>query len=212
MNSVFDKHYERYDAWYDKNKFVYLSEVEAIRKALPKQGKGLEIGVGTGRFASALNIAMGIDPSKEMLKIAKTRGVEALYGFGENLPFPEETFDYAAIIVTLCFVSDPLKVLKEARRALKPGGKIIVAIVDKESFLGKVYQKKENVFYKNARLFSVKDLTELLKTAKFKNFSYYQTIFKDPKEIKSREIPKKGFGEGGFIVISAKKNREIVSI
>ncbi len=205
MNSVFDKHFKKYDAWYDKNKFVYLSEVEAIRKALPKQGAGLEIGVGTGRFALELNIGMGVDPSKEMLKIAEIRGVNTRHGFGENLPFPKETFDYAAIIVTLCFVSDPLKVLKEARRVLKPKGKIVVGIVDKESFLGVAYQKKENIFYKNARFFSVKNLTKLLKTANFSNFSYYQTIFKEPKEIKSSEIPKKGFGEGGFIVISAEK-------
>jgi len=205
MNSVFDKHYKKYDAWYDKNKFVYLSEIEAIRKAIPKQGDGLEIGVGTGRFASILNIGMGIDPSKEMLKIAASRGVNTRHGSGENLPFSGETFDYAAIIVTLCFVSDPLKVLKEARRVLKPEGKIIIGVVDKDSFLGRAYQKEESIFYKNACFFSVPGLTNLLKSAKFGNFSYYQTIFKDPKEIKSIESAKKGFGEGSFVVISAQK-------
>ncbi|MBL7073355.1 MAG: class I SAM-dependent methyltransferase [Candidatus Omnitrophica bacterium] len=205
MNSVFDKHYKKYDAWYDKNKFVYLSEVDAIRKAMPKYGEGLEIGVGTGRFAAKLNIGTGIDPSKEMLKLAETRGVNTHRASGEDLPFSDDTFDYVAIIVTLCFVSDPLKVLKEARRVLKPGSRIIIGIVDKESFLGTAYQKKEKVFYKNARFFSVKDLTELLKTANFNNFSHYQTIFKNPKEIKSVESAKKGFGEGGFVVIAAEK-------
>jgi len=36
MNNIFDKHYKRYDAWYEKHKFVYLSELEAIKKVLPK--------------------------------------------------------------------------------------------------------------------------------------------------------------------------------
>jgi len=51
--SVFDRYYKEYDAWYDRNKFVYLSELEAIREVLPREAKGLEVGVGTGRIAQA---------------------------------------------------------------------------------------------------------------------------------------------------------------
>jgi ubiquinone/menaquinone biosynthesis C-methylase UbiE len=87
MSGIFDKYYEKYDAWYDKNRFVYLSELEAIKRVLPKEGKGLEIGVGTGRFAAPLDITMGIDPSRNMLSIAEHRGVNARWGFGEDLPF-----------------------------------------------------------------------------------------------------------------------------
>jgi len=71
MSTIFDKYYKKYDAWYDRNKFVYLAELKAIRKVLPEKGKGLEIGVGTGRFAQALGIATGIDPSRKMIEIAK---------------------------------------------------------------------------------------------------------------------------------------------
>jgi len=205
MNSVFDKYYKKYDAWYDKNKFAYLSELEAIKKVLPKRDNGLEIGVGTGRFAYALGITTGIDPSKKMLEIAKKRKVNVKLGYGEKLPFKDSTFGYIAIIITLCFVKDPLKVLRESHRVLKRRGKIIVGIIDKDSFLGKLYQEKKSKFYKEAFFLNVKELIDLLQNTGFNNFTYYQTLFTLPHKMDSVEKPRKGFGKGGFVVISADK-------
>ncbi len=203
--NIFDKYYKKYDTWYDKNKFAYLSELKAIRKVLPKKSKGLEIGVGTGRFAHALGIECGIDPSKNMIKIARKRGVDVRLGSGEHLPFKNITFDYAAIIITICFVKYPEKVLREVCRVLKKKGKIIMGIVDKNSFLGKFYQKKKSIFYKKANFFSIKKITDLLKDAGFSKFFYYQTLYKLPAEIKSMQKPRKGFGKGGFVVIVGEK-------
>ncbi len=205
MMNIFDRYYKKYDAWYEKNKFVYLSELEALQKVIPKEGKGLEIGVGTGRFAVPLKIATGIDSSRNMLTIARRRGLNVRWGFGEDLPFWNETFDYIAIIITICFVKNPTKILEEAKRVLKDKGKIILGIIDKDSFLGKLYQKKKSLFYNKANFYSVKNLVTLLKAVGFKKFTYYQTIFHFPKKIHSIEKPKKGFGKGSFIVISGKK-------
>jgi ubiquinone/menaquinone biosynthesis C-methylase UbiE len=205
ISNLFDRNYKKYDAWYERNKFAYLSELGVLRKVLPKKGKGLEIGVGTGRFAAPLGIRYGIDPSKKMLEIAKKRGVKVHLGNGEKLHFKNSSFDYVAIIITLCFVKDPLKVLKEAGRVLKRSGKIIIGIIDKDSFLGKFYQKKKSIFYKQARFFSVKKATRLLREAGFIRFSYYQTLFKIPDKIDSIEKPEKGFSKGGFVVISGEK-------
>jgi len=140
-----------------------------------------------------------------MLKVAKKRGVNVRFGFGEDIPFPDGSFDYAAIIITLCFVKNPRRVLEEVHRALREDGKIIVAIVDKESFLGKFYQKKKSVFYKQAKFFSVKKVTRLLEETGFASFSCYQTVFVSPDKMKSVKRPRRGFGQGGFVVISAKK-------
>lgn len=203
--NIFERYYKKYDAWYERNKFAYLSELETLKKFLPKKGKGLEIGVGTARFASPLGIRYGIDPSKKMLKIAKKRGVEIHLGSGEKLHFKNSSLDYVAIIITLCFVKDPIKVLGEARRVLKKNGKIIIGIIDKDSFLGKFYQKKKSIFYKQAKFFSVKEATRLLKKTGFIKFSYYQTLFKLPEKIDSIEKPKRGFNKGGFVVISGEK-------
>ena len=201
--NIFDHYYKRYDAWYDRNRFAYLSELEAIRKVLPKRGKGLEVGVGTGRFAAPAGITTGIDPSRRMIKIAQERGIDARLGVGEKLPFENASFDYVAIIITLCFVKAPLKVLQEAHRVLKKNGKIIIGIIDKDSFLGKFYHKKNSVFYKKAIFFSVKELTDLIKSAGFHRFSYQQALFNFPDKIKLIEKPQEGFGKGAFVVIKA---------
>jgi ubiquinone/menaquinone biosynthesis C-methylase UbiE len=205
MSDAFDKHYRKYDAWYDKHKFAFLSELAAIKKVLPRKGKGLEIGVGTGRFASRLGIEYGVDPSENMLKIAKKRGIDVHRAQGARLPFDSSALDYIAIIITLCFVKDPIEVLIEAKRVLKKCGKIIIGIIDKDSFLGRFYQGEKSLFYKQAHFFGVKEVTNLLKMSGFGRISYYQTIYKFPDKMNSVEKTKKGFGKGGFIVISAKK-------
>jgi ubiquinone/menaquinone biosynthesis C-methylase UbiE len=205
MKSIFDKYSKRYDEWYDTYNVVFLSEIEAVKKVLPKRGKGLEVGVGTGRFASMLGIAYGIDPSENMVKIARNRGVDAHAGCGEEIPFANNTFDYAAIINTLCFAREPFKILQETARVLKSSGKIVVGIIDKNSFLGKFYQKKESLFYKQANFLETTELTKLLKTAGFGRFVYYQALFSLPKDISTVEKPRKGFDCGGFIAVGAKK-------
>jgi len=203
--NILDKHHKEYDAWYIKNRFAYLSELEAVKKVLPKEGKGLEIGVGTGRFASVLGVEYGIDPSEKMLEIAKQRGVRVKLADGENLPFEDAVFDYTIAIISLCFTQDPQKVLKEANRVLKKEGRIIVGIIDRDSFLGKLYLKKKSIFYEHAKLFSVKELTVLLKKAGFRKFSYYQAIFSSLDKIDSIEAPQLGFGKGSFVVVSGDK-------
>jgi len=206
MKAIFDRYCRRYDAWYDKNKFTYLSELEALKKVMPGTGRSLEIGVGTGRFAHALGITIGIDPSRNMINIAGQRGVNARWGFGEDLPFMDDSFDYVAIIITLCFVDGPLKVLKESLRVLKKGGKLIIGIIDKDSFLGRFYREKKSVFYKRANFFSTNEVAGLLKEAGFNRLSYYQTVFNLPSRIGSIEKPLRGFGKGGFVVVGARKS------
>lgn len=203
---IFDRYYKEYDSWYDRNRFAYLSELEALKKVVPEFEKGLEIGVGTGRFAQAMGITLGIDPSAEMLKIAAERGVITRCGVGEDLPFWEESFDFVAIIISLCFVNNPLKVLQESRRVLKKNGRIILGIVDKDSFLGKFYQKKKSIFYKTANFFNIKDISELFKGVGFNKSTYHQTLFNYPDKLNIIEKPQKGFGKGGFVVIAAKKS------
>lgn len=69
MIDVFEKSAREYDDWFDRNKIVYQSKLLAIKAFLPRGGNGLEIGVGTGRFAAPLRIEMGVEPARAMAEI-----------------------------------------------------------------------------------------------------------------------------------------------
>jgi len=205
LSGIFDEYYREYDLWYERNKLAYLSELEAVKIALPEEGRGLEVGVGTGRFASRLGIPYGIDPSFRMAKFAEDRGVRVIVARGEEMPFKDDEFDYALIAITLCFVRDPERVIRETRRVLRDGGRIIVAIIDRDSFLGRAYQVKKSKFYEEARFFSVDEVVNLLGESGFDDFSLLQTIFRFPHELEEVERVEVGYGRGGFVVISARK-------
>ncbi len=62
---IFDRNWKKYENWFEEHKSTYWSEVKALKKAKPK-GFGLEVDVGSGRYANALDVKIGIDPSKNM--------------------------------------------------------------------------------------------------------------------------------------------------
>lgn len=204
-NNLFDKNTLEYDQWYDKHSFVYQSEILAIQQAIPKNKTGIEIGVGTGRFAEPLNIKFGVEPSENMARLAEQRGITVYRAYAENLPIDNASFDFVLMVTAVCFLSDIPKAFSEVYRILKPKGEIILAIVDKNSVIGKKYEKEksENKFYKDAHFHSTQEITELLKQAEFQSFSYWQTLIKVSEN--KIEQPTQGFGKGSFVVIKATK-------
>lgn len=201
MKNSFDDKAIEYDEWYEHNKFAYLSELEAVKKVLPREGRGIEIGVGSGRFASPLGIYVGIDPSEKMVELAARRGVDARKGKGEDLPYEADSFDYAVLIFTICFIENPAKVIAEAARILKPHGKLIVGIITKDSFLGKEYSEKGGIFYQEASFYTTEEVVCMLEEAGFGAFSYYQTLFKHPNKLKEVDKVLQGYDSGAFVVI-----------
>ncbi|WP_198014770.1 methyltransferase domain-containing protein [Hippea sp. KM1] len=205
---VFEECTQKYEEWFDKYSAIYESELNMLKSITPKFERALEIGVGSGRFAAPLGIKEGIEPSEKMAQIAKQRGIKVYPGFAENLPFMDEEYDFILIAVTICFVKDPKKTLKEAYRVLKKGGKIIVAIVDKASAIGKEYlnKKEKGRFYRYVTFFSAEELQNILKETGFEIENTYQTLFgRSIKEIDKPQDFKEGYGEGGFVAVLATK-------
>ena len=207
--SPFEKYAEQYEEWFEKNRWVYEAELRAVKAMLPPGGYGVEIGVGTGRFAEPLGIKIGVEPSKSMREIAQKRGIKVLDGVAEKLPFDDSQFDFVLMVTTVCFVDDISKALLEAHRVLSHGGMIIIGFVDRNSMVGQIYldRQNDNVFYKEATFFSVDELVEVIDQSGFTDLTFNQTIFKDLSKTTRDEPVKSGHGEGSFVVIRGRKEQ-----
>ena len=203
----FDNHLKEYEEWFDSNRFVYLSELEAIRKVIPSSGRGVEVGIGSGLFAAPLGIKEGCDPSEEMRGKADTRDLKVTECVAEKLPYEINSIDYILMVTTICFVDNEERAFKEIIRVLKPGGAVVVAFVDKESPVGKIYleEKAKSLFYKQATFFSTNEILELMQNAGFKIETTLQTVFGSMSEIKEIQQPKDGHNKGSFVVVKGIK-------
>ncbi len=204
-NNPFDLYTSEYENWFKENYKVFQSELIALKQVIPTDKKGLEIGIGSGIFAEKLGIKFGIDPSERMLELARKRNLKVDYGLAENLIYPNNSFDFAVFITSICFIQNPLQALQEAYRVIKQNGDLIIAFIDKESLLGKILtaEKDKSKFYKTANFYSVKEIISLIESCNFVISDIFQTL----TDIKNTEIEKpiKGFGKGSFVVIKAKK-------
>lgn len=204
---AFDLHAEEYDTWYRKNKEIFESECKLI-ESLGLKGFGIDIGVGTGIFASFSHISIGVDPAVNMLKIAKSKGIETVRASGEALPFKEKVFDFAIMIATLCFLEKPKVVLMETRRILKDGGTLAVCILPKDSKWGELYEKKKSEghkLYKFAHFYKFKEALDLINEMGFKVTIVKSTLRQPPGKVFDIEEPQDGFDGHGFACIKAIK-------
>lgn len=92
-------------------------------------GDVLEVGVGTGaqlaHYSPAARVT-AIDPDPAGLARAARRrpGADLRVATAEALPFPDEAFDWVVVALALCSVADPAAAVAEARRVLRPGGRL----------------------------------------------------------------------------------------
>ena len=171
----FDLLADRYDSWYEsaKGRMYDRSEKKAISRYLPRSAKGktlLEVGCGTGhwsRFLSEYGFKVtGVDVSEPMIKIAQSKDIPIAsfqVADGHSLPFDDNSFDVSAAITTLEFVHDAELVLQEmARCTRKPGGQLLVGVLNVLARLNRNRKQRHGSPYAKARLFSPNQLKELL--------------------------------------------------
>ena len=99
------------------------------------EGKVLEIGIGSGLnlslYRPPVRLVIGLDPSTELLRMARGRArgapvpVEILQASAETLPFDDFSMDTVVMTWTLCTIADARQALTEIRRVLKPGGALL---------------------------------------------------------------------------------------
>ncbi|WP_137124826.1 metalloregulator ArsR/SmtB family transcription factor [Roseomonas sp. HF4] len=135
--------FRRHGADWDEVRALGLPDAAiaaALDAALPARiGKLLDIGCGTGglleRLAGRIEEGLGVDASRDMLALARTRLAER--GLSHiavrqadmyRLPIADSVFDAVTLQMVLHYAEDPAVALAEAARVLKPGG--IMVIVD----------------------------------------------------------------------------------
>lgn len=111
---------------------------KAVRASGAKAGQTvLDLATGTGDFAFRFHDAVqpgghvtGTDFCAPMLEVAKTkrRGRDVAFHEADamDLPFPDDAFDVASIAFGIRNVDHPVQALKEMRRVVKPGGRVVV--------------------------------------------------------------------------------------
>ncbi len=208
--AAFDQHAAAYDRWFDENEPLYQAEVAAVRRLLPTAGRGVEIGVGTGRFAAPLGLCLGVEPAWGMAQIARNRGLAVCQAVGERLPFPDGRFDFALLVTVICFVADVPRLLREVARVLRPAGRLVLAFIDRRSPLGQIYEahKAEDPFFRHARFYAAEEVAAMVRQAGFAPQRCCQTVLGLPSESPRAAEVRDGYGEGAFVVLSAEKPDE----
>lgn len=131
--------------WYERNVLPWLIDFACGMKSVGEQrmkvipqarGRVLEIGIGTGLnlpfYDSGRVIELvGVEPSLRMHRLALQRSraarlpVELVGITAERLPLADAVFDTVVSTYTLCTIPDPVAALREVRRVLAPGGRLL---------------------------------------------------------------------------------------
>jgi SAM-dependent methyltransferase len=157
-----------------RNRFAAELENRLMLEALqPMRGESvIDIGCGTGAGLSifldrGLRVT-GVDASPYMIDIASKKfghRADIRRAFAEDLPFEDNSFNYACLITTLEFVEDPKKAIEEACRVTKD--KIYLGVLNRYAIKG-VQRRIKGVFtrsiYNHAHFFSIWELKDIIRS------------------------------------------------
>jgi ubiquinone/menaquinone biosynthesis C-methylase UbiE len=181
-----------YERWLHSPKHRIRRELETrlmLELLAPRRGETvLDIGCGTGAsllpFVELGLQATGLDASPYMLDIARTRlghHVDLHRGFAEDLPFDDNTFNYACLVTTLEFVENPHRAIEAACRVAKD--RVFIGAVNKFAFEG-VALRVKGVFrplvFNHARFFSPWELKRILRNTLSQVPVTWRTVFQFP--------------------------------
>lgn len=209
QTSPFETHAAEYDQWFDSERgsLIFSQELECLRLAVDTaNGRWLEVGVGSGRFANALGVQVGIDPSQEMVGIASERGIEAHLAPGERLPFEDSSFDGVLLVCTICFLNDPRKTLMECWRVLTDSGRLVISFVPSNSPWGVYHSlrgKRGHTFYSSAHFYTSEEIKALAENAGFTCQAEHGCVLPIPDEsLGGDDISRVTLRDESFVVLS----------
>lgn len=219
----FDDAFMEYDAWFasEDGRVIFAQEVACLRNLMtPANGRWLEVGTGSGRFASALGVEDGIDPSAPMLALASQRGIRTIRAVGECLPFENQCFDGILMTTTFCFLADPRRALQECHRVLDDRGRLVVGLIPANSPWGRQYARKAkegHPFYSVATFRSCDEVMSLAADAGFAFEAAFSCLLAPPDALDAKASASEGIRDNaGFVAMAFAKclapNRSNVAV
>lgn len=145
-------------------------------------GKLLEVGCGSGHFLAKMKargwVVEGVDFDPRAVDYAHTTyNIKVHHGSLESAEYPDSTFDVVAMNHVIEHVFDPIDLLQEARRVLKPGGKVVVVTPNIASMghqrFGQAWRDLDPP--RHLHLFSPRTLLECAKRAGFEQYQVWTT-------------------------------------
>lgn len=211
-SQVFNERAEEYDNWFE-NSLPFAIEKAAIQSLnISFSPPVLEVGVGSGRFAEALQIPLGIDPAMPPLLLAKRRGICTCQAIAEELPFATSSIGAIFLLFTFCFLESPSRFLQECTRVLRHDAPLIIGFVPADSIWGQQLRRKRergHPFYKTAQLSTIAQIQQLLTEHGFFIFTSASTLYQTPEQLEKFESARPGLDENaGFVVIAARHNKK----
>ena len=208
----FETRYREYDAWFDSNRNVFESELLAVRAVAPDRrstsARWVEIGVGSGRFAAALGVPLGVEPAEGVASLARDRGIDVRKGIAEALPFEDASMDAGFLITSLCFIENMHRAFAELARVLVPKGAAVVAFIPLDSPFGRLYASagQDDPFFRRARLRPRAAVIDGLREAGLSLDRAVHTLTGSPASANERiEPPRNGWEGGSFVAVRAGK-------
>ena len=145
MGKGFDEYAATYDAWFLDNPNVLESEVRLVASTLRNAGRVLSVGCGSGLFEKimrdefGITVTDGVEPSPAMAEIARKRGMDVTEATAEEFDYPAGEYDTILFNGSPRYITDLDTVLSKVYAALKPGGRVVLVDVPKESTYGLMY-------------------------------------------------------------------------
>lgn len=185
---------KKYDAWYETplGKTADRLERELVfSMANVKEGeKVLDAGCGTGIYSIELArkgaLVTAIDASSEMLERARDKAGKAgvVIDFIKadilKLPFSDGSFDLALSGCMLCFVKEREAALLEMKRVMRPGGRVVIALLNRWSpwaFIRRIKGFVKETVYNRVEFISPRGIESSLERTGFKDIRFSTCLF-----------------------------------
>ncbi len=124
-----------------------------VTRHFPREARLLDIGCGTAWLGDHFPDYVGIDDSEEAIAVARGFGRHALrHTVDEPLPFADESFDGVVLKDLLEHVNDPVGVVREVLRVLRPGGRVFASSPDAQRWAWDDYTHRRPFTRKSYRL------------------------------------------------------------